>query len=168
MPEPAEEYAARLTGYVENRDPITMQRETPAVIARLIAGVTNARLTDRPSPDKWSVTEILMHLAEDEMVSSWRYRQMLEHDCPELLGFDQDLWAQLSDYHSWEPAEALQMFRLLREANLKMFARLSPAQWERAGAHKERGKITVRGLCRHMAAHDVNHIQQIRRILNRE
>jgi DinB family protein len=168
MPETAKEYATRLAGYVEGRDPIAMQRETPVVIARLIAGVTTARLTDRPSPDKWSVAEILMHLAEDELVSSWRYRQMIEHDYPELLGFDQDLWAQLSDYRSWEPADALQMFRLLREANLKMFARLSPEQWDRAGVHKERGKLTVRGLCRHMAAHDVNHLQQIRRILDRE
>jgi DinB superfamily len=168
MPETAQEYATRLAGYVQGRDPIAMQRETPAVIARLIEGVTAARLTDRPGPDKWSVAEILMHLAEDELVSTWRYRQMLEHDCPELPGFDQDLWAQLSDYRSWDPADALLMFRLLREANLKLFARLSHGQWERAGVHRERGRLTVRDLCRHMAAHDVNHVHQIRRILDQE
>ena len=65
-----------------------------------------------------------------------------------------------------DPQEALAMFRLLREANLKMFAQLTPEQWDRGGVHAERGKLTVRSLCRHMAAHDINHIEQIRRILN--
>ena len=59
----------------------------------------------------------------------------------------------------------LGMFRLLREANLRMFARLTSEQWERHGIHSERGKLTVRELCRHMAAHDINHIEQVRRIL---
>ncbi len=59
------------------------------------------------------------------------------------------------------------MFRLLREANLRMFARLTPAQRDRSGTHSQRGKLSVRDLCRHMAAHDVNHIQQIRKILDR-
>ena len=56
------------------------------------------------------------------------------------------------------------MFRLLREANLRMFAQLTPAQWRRHGVHGERGKLTVQSLCRHMAAYDVNHIDQIRKI----
>jgi uncharacterized damage-inducible protein DinB len=145
-----------------------MQREAPETIAHLIEGFADSRLTSPPGRGKWSVAEIVMHMAEDELVSSWRYRQMLEHDQPALAGFDQDRWAQWSDYPSWQPADALAMFRLLREANLRMFARLTPEEWLRAGTHAERGKITVRDLCRHMAAHDINHIEQIRRLLQRD
>ncbi len=165
MTETIGQYRARLATYVEGKDPIVMQREAPDMIARLIDGVSQAKLQDHPEPGKWSVTEILMHLAEDELVSSWRYRQMLEHETPELAGFDQDLWARLGDYASWEPKAALVMFRLLRKGNVEMFARLTPEQWQRDGVHSERGKLTVRDLCRHMAAHDVNHIEQIREIL---
>ena len=104
-------------------------------------------------------------MAEDELVSSWRYRQMIEHDGATLLGFDQDQWARLGDYDSWTAREALEMFRLLREANLRMFARLTPEEWQRCGAHTERGKITVEDLARMMAGHDVNHIIQVRRLL---
>jgi DinB superfamily len=121
----------------------------------------------RPAPGKWSVTEILAHLAEDELTSTWRYRQMLEYDSPELPGFDQDLWARLGDYESWKSQEALEMFRLLREANLRMFGQLTPAQRLRGGMHAEREKMTAPGLCRHMAAHDINHIEQVKRILKR-
>lgn len=165
MPETAEQYAARFATYVEGRDPIAMQREVPTTLAGLIQNIPVEKLNRPPSPGKWSVTQILMHLAEDELTSTWRYRQMLQYDAPELPGFDQDLWAHLSDYSSWDPQDALAMFRLLREANLKMFAQLSPQQWERHGIHLERGKLTVRDLCRHMAAHDINHIEQIRKIL---
>jgi len=166
--ETVEQYRTRLATYVEGRDPIAMQREAPGTIAGLIEGVANAKLKDQPTPEKWSVTEILMHLAEDELVSTWRYRQMLEHETPELAGFDQDLWARLGDYASCEPRDALAMFRLLREANLRMFMHLTPEQWQRSGVHSERGSVTVRDLCRHMAAHDINHIDQIRQILGRE
>ena len=165
MPETTEQYAARLTSYVEGRDPITMQREAASTIAALIRGVWREKLKQQPAAGKWSVTEIVMHLADDELTSSWRYRQMLEYDNPTLAGFDQELWARVGDYASWEAEDALTLFRLLREANLKMFARLTPEQWERGGVHSERGPLTVRSLCRHMAAHDVNHIEQIRRIL---
>jgi uncharacterized damage-inducible protein DinB len=165
MAETAEQYKARFATYTEGKDPVAMQRDAPQTIAKLIGGVPVAKLKQSPSTGKWSVTEILMHLAEDELTSSWRYRQMLEYDGPRLAGFNQELWAQWSDYRSWEPDDALSMFRLLREANLKLFAQLAPEQWGRHGNHAERGRITVRELCRHMAAHDINHIEQIRRIL---
>jgi hypothetical protein len=165
MVESAEEYKVRLAAYTEGKDPITMQRLAPRTLAQLIEGVAEAKLSLRPTPTKWSVTEILAHIAEDELTSTWRYRQMLEHEGPELLGFDQAMWARLGDYASWKAHEALEMFRLLREANLRMFAQLTPEQWRRHGVHAERGKLTMQELCRHMAAHDMNHIDQVRRIL---
>ena len=160
-----EDYKARFASYVAGKDVLAMQREAPRTLARLIENVPEERLKAKPAPGKWSVTEIIAHMAEDELISSWRYRQRIEHDTPELRDFDQDLWATLGDYAAWQSGEALEMFRLLREANLRMFAKLTPAQWERTGIHAERGKITVRGQCTHMAAHDINHIEQVQRIL---
>jgi hypothetical protein len=160
-----EQYKSRLAGYVEGKNPVSLQREALSIIETLIHGVPTAVLKQRPGNDKWSVTEIIAHLAEDELVSSWRYRQMLEHQTPALLDFNQDLWAYLGKYSEWSPEDAFTMFRLLREANLRMFEYLNPSQWERDGIHAERGLITVREHCRHMAAHDINHIEQIKRIL---
>ncbi len=163
--ETAEQYAARFASYVEGQDPLAMQRGAPRKIATLIEGLSVAELRTRPAPDRWSVVEIIAHLAEDELSSSWRYRQMIEHNGSPLLGFDQDLWARLGDYQSWQPHDALAMYRLLREANLRLLERLTPEQWNCAGVHSERGSLTVRQLARHMAAHDINHIKQIERLL---
>jgi uncharacterized damage-inducible protein DinB len=166
MAETAEQYKARFAAYIDGKDVLAMQREAPRTVAQLMEGVPETRLKAKPAPGKWSVTEIVAHMAEDELISAWRYRQMIEHDNPVLSDFDQDLWAQLGDYAKWKPDEALEMFRLLREANLRMFERLTPEQWQRPGVHAQRGNITVQGQCRHMAAHDINHIEQVKRILN--
>ena len=161
------DYSSRLLGYTEGKDPLTMQRETPALLAGLIAGVEPARLIRPPAPGKWSVGEILAHLAEDELTTTWRYRQMIESPGVALTGFNQELWATLGDYRSWTPQDGLEMFRLLREANVRMLEGLTLEQWECYGKHAERGRITVRSLARHMAGHDRNHLDQIRRIVGR-
>jgi len=163
--ETSDEYIARLHSYIGDRDPVAIQRETPALLARLIESVPDEVLRRRPSPGKWSIVGILAHMAEDELVSSWRYRQMIEHNGAILLGFDQDEWARLGDYDSWTPQDALEMFRLLREANLRLLANLTPEELQRHGVHAERGRMTVEDLARHMAGHDANHIRQVRDLL---
>jgi uncharacterized damage-inducible protein DinB len=152
MPEPTETTLAE-------------QREAPATLAKLIASASEAALRQPPAPGKWSVVAILAHLAEDELSSSWRYRQMLEHPGVALPGFDQEEWARRGDYTTWDPHEALEMFRLLREANLRLLARLTAEEWQSWGMHAERGRITVADLAGHMPGHDASHIEQIRRAM---
>lgn len=158
-------YLDRIRSLAADKDPLAMQRETPEVIASMIEGLPEARLRQRPEPQKWSIVEIVAHLAEDELVTSWRYRQMIETPGCALAGFDQDLWEQIGKYRTWSMDEALGMFRLLRQANLRMLQGLSPEQWQAFGVHAERGRITVQDLARHMAGHDLNHVEQIRRIV---
>ena len=165
MQETADQYKARLDGYVKDQDPIAMQRSAPGTLDGLIDGVGDEVLGRRPAPGRWPIRAILAHLAEDELVSRWRYRQMIERNGATLAGFDQDEWARLGDYDSSTCREALEMFRLLREANLRMLARLTSEEWQRYGMHAERGRFTVEELARHMAAHDVNHIDQVRNLL---
>ncbi len=161
------EYLARVKALAGDDDYLARQQQTPSILSQLIDGVPDSKLRARPQPDKWSVGEIMAHLAEDELVTSWRYRQMLENDGIALAGFDQGLWARVGQYRSWDPQEALTMFRLLREANLRLLAALSPEEWQRHGIHAERGTITIQDLARHMAGHDLNHLDQIRKILDR-
>ena len=165
MSETDEQYQRRLAEYTRGKDPLEIQRETPIRLAEMIDGLSAEQLTLRPASDKWSIVEILAHMAEDELASSWRYRQMIEHNGATLQGFDQDLWATLGSYGNWNARDALEMFRLLREANLRMLTALSTEQWERSGNHVQRGTITIRELARHMAGHDINHITQLERLI---
>jgi hypothetical protein len=162
-----EAYKARILSFVEGKDPLEVQRATPGVLAGLVQGIPNSKLSERPVPDKWSVAEVLAHFAEGEIVSTWRYRQMIEHDGAGLPGYDQNLWNTLGQYSTRKPEESLVQFRLLREANLRMFDQLTPEQWKRHGVHAERGEMSVQDLVRQIAGHDLNHLEQVRKILNK-
>ena len=90
---------------------------------------------------------------------------MIEQDGTVLSSYDQDLWKSLGDYSARDAKKSLQLFQLLREANLQMFDRLSPEQWQRYGMHIERGRMSVGDLARLVAGHDINHMEQIRKIV---
>ena len=159
------EYAARILSFIQGKDPIAVQRHTPEAIAQLVAGAPEDALTKRPGTGKWSVAELLAHLADAEISASWRYRQMIEHNGGPLSPYDQELWNTLGDNSSRNPADSLLLFRLLREENVRMFERLTEEQWTSRGLHAERGEMTVRDLMRQIAGHDLNHVEQIRNIL---
>jgi len=160
------DYLDRIREHAQGKDPLAAQAQSPALIAELIANIPSDRLTTSPAPGKWSIAEILAHLAEDEIATAWRYRQMVEHPGIDLSGFDQDLWASLGNYAARNPHDSLALYRLLREANLHFLHSLTPEQWESFGIHAERGRITVRDLATHMAGHDANHIVQIQKLLS--
>jgi hypothetical protein len=165
MPDTAE-YLARIREQVSGADPLQAQRHSVESLATLIATASHEQLTNRSAENKWSPAEILAHLAEDELATGWRYRQMVEHSGTDLAGFDQDLWAQLGNYRARSPQESLELFRLLRLANLQFLEGLTAEQWECFGIHAERGRISVRDLAAHMVGHDRNHIEQIRKIMS--
>lgn len=159
------DYLARIRAYAQGKDPLEVQKQTPDILRELVAKASDEELTRQPNKHQWSIGEILAHLAEDEIATAWRYRQMVEHSGIQLAGFDQDLWARLGNYASRVPHDSLTLFRLLRNANLQFLQQITPEQWDCFGVHAERGRITIRDLVVHMAGHDANHIAQIRRIL---
>ena len=164
MATPAE-YKARILSFVEGKDPLEVQRQTPELLAQLVAGAAQNKLYERPEASKWSVGELVAHLADAEIGCSWRYRQMIEHNGSALVPYDQELWNTLGSYGSRRLSESLPLFRLLRENNLRMLDSLAAEQWERYGMHAERGRMSVRDLVQQIAGHDLNHVEQIRKIL---
>ncbi len=167
MRETPKQYTKRILGYVEGQHPIEVQAATPGKLERLVKGVSRKRLAKRPAPGKWSVAEILAHLAESEIVGGYRIRMILGANGTPIQAFDQDDWAEAGKYARRNPAESLALFRTLRKANLALLGSLSPAQWKQYGMHSERGKETVEKITRMFAGHDLNHLGQIERILGR-
>ncbi len=161
--ESQDHYKARLLALMESKDPVSVQRETIEQLTQIVAGIPAEKLRQRPAPDRWSAAEILAHLSEAEIATSWRYRQMIEHDGGVLTGYDQDLWETLGGYSKRDPEKSLLLFQLLREANLQLFAGLSSEQWQCYGMHTERGRMSVEDLVKLVAGHDINHVEQIRK-----
>jgi hypothetical protein len=165
MQETVQEYTQRLLSYSEGKDPFRSQQAAPVKFAALLKGKTGKQLTRRPAPDKWSVAEILAHLADAELAISWRLRQVLANNAISIQAYDQDLWARTFDYARRDPRQSLANFRSLREANLALLKSVPRKLWENYGVHAERGNESVNHVVKMVAGHDLNHLQQIQKIL---
>lgn len=167
MQESPEEYLKRLHGYLGDSDPIAVQTATPKRLAKLIHRVANKKLKRRPGAAKWSVAEIIAHLADDELVGAYRIRKILERPGMPIEAFDQEKWAETGKYAKRDAKKSLELFRGLRTANLDLLKEISPAQWQFYGVHAERGEESIRTISKHLASHDINHIKQIEAILGK-
>ncbi len=165
MKETAQQYIQRIRGYIEGKTPMDVLAATPRQVERLIKGVSRKRLGKRPSPEKWSVTEILAHLADVEIVQGFRIRLILGSRGIAIQGFDQDAWARYSDYAKHDPALSLEGYRVNRQRTLLLLKSLPEKMWDSYGMHSERGKETVKRVSEMMAGHDINHLRQITAIL---
>ena len=165
MQETAQEYTQRLLSYGEGKDPLRLQQSAPAKLAALLKGKTGKQLMRRPAPEKWSVAEIVAHLADAELAVAWRIRQILSNNAIPIQAYDQDMWARTFDYAHRDPRASLATFRTLREANLALLKSVSRKLWDNYGVHQERGNESVSHVVRMVAGHDLNHLQQVEAIL---
>ena len=165
MTETPQQYTARIMGNITGQEPMKVLAATPKRIERLVKGTAPAKLKKRPAPGKWSVAEIVAHLADAEIVIGWRVRAILGAPGTPIQAFDQDAWAEAGHYAQRNPRQSLAQLRALREANLALYKSLMPEQWKHYGMHSERGQESVEHVARMMAGHDLNHLQQIERIL---
>jgi hypothetical protein len=165
MKETPQQYIQRILHHVEGKDPWKVQASTPTKLAALIKNVPPSKLRKRPAPDKWSVTEVLAHLGDAEIVTAWRIRSILGAPGTPIQAYDQDAWVAAGRYSERNPRQCLELFGAVRKANLLVLKSLKPEQWRHHGLHAERGQETIERILHMMAGHDLNHLQQIERIL---
>ncbi|HUG40181.1 MAG TPA: DinB family protein [Longimicrobiales bacterium] len=157
-------YTAAVLELLGDADPLTVMDELPAALDALLEGVSDARLRAPEEPEKWSVLQVLWHLADSEVIYRYRLRRAVAQG-DAIVGYDQDAWADRLHYADGDPAEPLALIRALRPATMRWLRGLTPEEMERAGIHDERGPESVAHMVRLLAGHDLVHRNQIRRIL---
>lgn len=165
MQETPQQYAARVLGYVEGKNPLQILQTTPKKLASLLKGKTRKQLTTRPEPERWSAAEIFAHFADAEVAISWRLRQMLSTNGVAIQGYDQNAWAETFNYAKRDPRQSLQFFSALREGNVALLKSVPRKLWENYGIHSERGQESVGRVVSMVAGHDLNHLRQIEGIV---
>ena len=149
-------------GHIGDRTPLDVISETPRRLAQLVETIGPARLEVSPAPGKWSVRDIVSHLADAEIAFSFRLKQTLAEDHHVIQPFDQDLWAK--SYPSCDVQLALATLSALRAWNLVLIRSVKPGDLSKPVTHPERGTMTFQTIVETMAGHDRNHIKQIEAI----
>ena len=162
----AGEYTKAVLELLGDRDPFAVMDELPDALDALVAGVPEDVLRRPEEAEKWSVLEVLWHLADTEVVYRYRMRRVVAQE-DEIVGYDQDAWADRLRYRDGDPAEALALVRALRPATMRWLRGLTAEELERTGVHNERGPESVRLIVELLGGHDLVHRNQIRRILDR-
>jgi DinB superfamily len=165
MNETPQQYTQRILGYIEGKEPLAVQAATAERLDRLVKGLSTSELCKRPAPEKWSVSEIVAHLGDAEIVTGFRLRMILGAPGTPIAAYDSDSWVTSGHYEKRDPRQSVELFRVVREANLALLKSLTPEQWKHYGMHSERGQETIEHFVRMTAGHDMNHLRQIERIL---
>ncbi|MDQ6707475.1 MAG: DinB family protein [Acidobacteriota bacterium] len=151
--------------YVGNRDPVEILSSTPGRLKELLNRLGAEGVQVSLSPGKWSVREIVCHLADTEIAHGFRMRQALAEARHIIQPFDQDRWAE--NYAGFNAHAALDVFAALRKWNAGLIAAIPSEALLKPLTHPERGEMTIRTLIETMAGHDLNHLQQIETIAGR-
>jgi uncharacterized damage-inducible protein DinB len=152
--------------YLDGQEPVPVLFSSALRLRRVLAPFSVEQVDQRPAPDKWSIREIVAHLADSELVFAFRLRQTLAtpSDQPHAIiqPFDQEAWVQR--YVAYNLVGALDLFQSAREWNLHFISTANAADRCRLTTHPERGTMSFWTIVETMAGHDINHIQQVERI----
>jgi len=162
--EQAREYTAAVLALLGTNDPMNVLRSTPEAVRNAVVDLTERELSQPEAPGKWSIRQVVRHLADSDLVWGYRMRLVLAHDRPTLTGYDQDRWAERLHYDQAPVETALEEFNVLRRSNLRLIAGAAPDDLARVGLHAERGEESVAHMIRLYAGHDLLHLVQLARI----
>jgi uncharacterized damage-inducible protein DinB len=148
--------------FLGNQDPIPVITATVERIRGLIDALSPAQTDRNLAPGKWSIREIIAHLADCELVFAVRLRQTLAEAHHIIQPFDQNTWAQR--YGAYDLPSALTLFAAVRNWNLKFLTTVTADDRHHPTTHPERGTMTLWTIVETMAGHDINHLQQIEQL----
>ena len=148
--------------FLDGQEPIPVLTTTLDRLRAFTASLTPAQIDRSPAPNKWSIREIVAHLADCETVFCFRLRQTLAEEHAIIQPFDQERWA--NRYAAYNFDSALALFEAARNWNLRLLTTVSEDDRHRPTTHPERGTMTFWTIVETMAGHDINHLQQIEKI----
>ncbi len=145
-----------------HEDLIARYEQGVALVQDAVSGIPEALLDRQPAPGKWSIRQLVAHLADAELVAATRFRWVAAEPGSALTAWDQDKWAGTLGYAAQSPAEAVQLMALVRRSTAAMLRSLPEAAWQQQGVHQERGPLTLQQIVEGMVGHLEQHASQIR------
>jgi len=167
IPRPAsEDYSPYFAGYigrVPEGDIVELLRRQQADMSSLLSALPADKLTYRYAEGKWSVAELIGHIADTERVMSYRLLRVARGDRTPLPGFDQDAFIAGADFDEWSLEALAAEYEAVRRATLSLIQRLPERAFGFRGIVSGR-ETTAAALAYVIAGHELHHVDALRRL----
>lgn len=140
---------------------ISLLEKTPILLETLLRDLPADLLCWKPAPDRWSISEVLAHLADAEQMFADRTRRIVTEDMPVLEKYDQADAASNGDYAVGSAEENLARFTQTRRSTIILLKSIPVSSAGRTATHSEIGTITLDQMLNEWASHDLGHLRQI-------
>jgi len=145
---------------------LAVLEQSPIIIEKIVHLASDEQMHWKPAADRWSIGEVLGHLAEVEVMGfRERVEKMVESESPALESYDQNAAYAAGRYSNKKAVENLHTFCHERDRSLSFLRYLPSTAVSRSGKHAKLGTITVGQLMNEWAFHDLGHIRQISELL---
>ena len=138
----------------------TLERQGAETVA-LLRGIAEERGAHRYEEGKWSVKQLVGHMADGERLFAYRALSIARGDQAALPGMEQEVWMAGSDFDSRTLASLAEEFEAVRASTLHLLRHLSPEAWARRGTASD-NEVTVRALAYIIAGHEAHHVGILR------
>jgi hypothetical protein len=135
--------------------------ELPSLLAAAVKGLSDKQLDTSPGEGKWTIRQIVHHIADANMNAYLRMKLIATEEKPILKPFNQEHWAILADGKIGPIAPSLLLLQGLHERWVQFLCALPETAWNREGVHLERGIETFEDYLIKYLKHGEKHIQQI-------
>jgi hypothetical protein len=162
-PEPDEhaEIYTRYIARVSGEDALPALATMPPPLIAHLAGVDPMRGAHRYGDDKWTVTQVVQHVADAERVFAYRALRFARADTTPLPGFDEESWMPEARAEHRTLDDVLAEFATVRSATLSLLRSLPPGASARRGIAND-VPFSVRALAWIMAGHELHHLAVLR------
>lgn len=116
----------------------------------------------KPAPNRWSIKEIILHMADSEANSYVRCRKIIAENGSNVMVYDQDKWAENLKYRDQNIETSLELFKQLRLNTYNLLLTISDDKWDHYCMHPENGRVTLRDWLQTYTDHVHIHISQMR------
>jgi hypothetical protein len=141
----------------------------PEILRRAVSGMSDEELNTTPIPGKWSTRQVVMHLADFDMIYADHMKRVITEDTPALVDGDAELFASRLEYDKRDVDDEIWMIKAIRRHMAPILRSIDADEFERIGMHSDGGPLTLGDLLQRITDHipqHVRHIEEKRRALN--
>ncbi|SDL96550.1 DinB superfamily protein [Catalinimonas alkaloidigena] len=162
-PPTSDEYAPFYATYVSQVSPDGLTSTLPQqhTVLQYLKHLSDDQAQFRYAPGKWSVKEVIGHMADTERIFAYRLLRIGRGDQTPLPGFDQNPYVEAAQFDRRSIADLVEEFMEVRTATLRLFHTLQPADWERRGTASQ-APVSARALAYIIAGHAQHHLGILR------